>query len=511
MLAVLLSYLLMQPAGAQTPPYTPLVTTTLPAGRGNLNERLLAFNIKADAPGPVLTSITLTLHGTTNPDDLEAVKVSFCGESERYHNDRAILFDKQKPGSGEIRLHGRQILDQGDNWIWITTDLKDDALEGNYIGAKVISYSLGGAESIPVHLASSPRVILLTSTLLFSAGDMGSLSYRIPAIVNAMDGSLVTATDRRWTGSTDLPNHIDVMIRRSTDLGKTWSEPLMIAGKDTETGFGDPALVVNQLNEDIVCLFAAGPGLFQSTADQPIRIFQSVSKDHGVNWNEPREITTQIYGHGCTNPITRNWQAAFISSGAATQLKSGRLMAVMAVREQSDNRISNYVMYSDDNAKTWEVSTHCADPAGDEAKLVELDDGRVLMSIRHRGARWFNISNDQGITWGIPFEKPELLDPFCNGDLVRYSSVNQGAYRSRLLHSIPFADSRRNVSVLLSYDEGATWPVSRSIYDGHSAYSALCSANDGSIGIYFEVGEYDIYQMYFMRFSLNWLTGGTDF
>jgi hypothetical protein len=33
---------------------------------------------------------------------------------------------------------------------------------------------------------------------------------------------------------------------------------------------------------------------------------------------------------------------------------------------------------------------------------------------------------------------------------------------------------------------------------------------DGTIGIYYEVGEYEIYQMYFVRFSLDWLTDGAD-
>jgi hypothetical protein len=79
-----------------------------------------------------------------------------------------------------------------------------------------------------------------------------------------------------------------------------------------------------------------------------------------------------------------------------------------------------------------------------------------------------------------------------------------------LLHTIPFATSRKNVSVLLSYDEGSTWPVRRTIYPGTSAYSSICILNDGTIGMYYEAGEYDIYEMYFARFTLNWLTGGRD-
>jgi len=63
---------------------------------------------------------------------------------------------------------------------------------------------------------------------------------------------------------------------------------------------------------------------------------------------------------------------------------------------------------------------------------------------------------------------------------------------------------------LLSYDEGLTWAFRKTIYPGASAYSSLCVLNDGTIGMYYEVGEYETYQMYFARFSLDWVTSGTD-
>lgn len=232
--------------------------------------------------------------------------------------------------------------------------------------------------------------------------------------------------------------------------------------------------------------------------------------DNGITWTTPVDITSQIYGDGCSNPVTRLWQGAFVTSGAATQTASGRLMAVLAARETEVFEISNFIIYSDDNAATWHVSTNCAFIKGDEAKVTQLDNGNILMSIRQTGHRWFNISCDEGITWGTPFIQNDIIDPFCNGDLISYSAKSDEYSKNRLLHSIPFAKSRENVSVLLSYDEGFTWPVRKTIYSGPSAYSALTKLDDGTIGIYFEVGEYDTYQMYFMRFSLGWLTGGKD-
>ena len=230
-----------------------------------------------------------------------------------------------------------------------------------------------------------------------------------------------------------------------------------------------------------------------------------MSMDQGRHWSVPIEITPQIYGAACSNPITREWQGAFVTSGAAAQLRSGRLMAVLAARETKGMDISNFVIYSDDHAATWKVSTNKAFTKGDEAKVTQLANGDVLMSIRQSGHRWFAVSHDEGITWETPFIQNDMLDPFCNGDMISYPASAATKNKHLLLHSIPYAPSRKNVSILLSYDQGVTWPVKKTIYDGPSAYSALTILDDGSVGIYFEVGEYEIYQMYFMRCSLNFI------
>ena len=162
---------------------------------------------------------------------------------------------------------------------------------------------------------------------------------------------------------------------------------------------------------------------------------------------------------------------------------------------------------SDDNGETWQISGR-ASQRGDEAKVVELADGRILMSIRHEGERWYNISDDGGTTW-----RPEtsawidLVATACNGDIIRYSSVNEGAEKNILLHSLPCAEGRKNVTVYVSYDEGKTWPVSKCIVPYDAAYSSLCILPDHSIGLYVEESDGDTlgYSMVFYNFALEWL------
>ena len=165
---------------------------------------------------------------------------------------------------------------------------------------------------------------------------------------------------------------------------------------------------------------------------------------------------------------------------------------------------------SADHGVTWTASTGRAEQDGDEAKVVELNNGNIMMSIRNSGTRRFNISTDKGATWGTAYNQASITDPNCDGDFIRYTSTLDGYDKNRLLHSIPFAGSRKNVSVQLSTDEGTTWGAPKTIFSGASAYSSLTILPDGTIGIYYENGENSTYQMYFVRFSLNWLTNGAD-
>lgn len=354
---------------------------------------------------------------------------------------------------------------------------------------------------------------LFTRTELYHPGDYDSANYRIPAVITAKDGSVVAVTDKRKYNEGDLPQDIDIVCNRSTDGGRTWSEPYTIAqGTGINHGFGDCALAWSNDENGLVAVFVGGPGLWSSTPSNPIRSYKSYSYDNGQTWTEPEDITHFIFGDNCVIPEHQTWQASFFGSGNGLLTSSGRIMFVAAIREGAAQSLNNYAVYSDDNGLTWQVSGR-ASTNGDEAKVTELVDGRILMSIRHSGKRRYNISEDGGKTWQPTTSTwNDITAPACNGDVIRYTSVSQGHNKNRLLHSVPKGTQRKDVTVYVSYDEGLTWPVSKTIVPYNSAYSSLCVLPDGTIGLYVEEDPSGVsgYSTVFYNFSIEWLTNGDD-
>ena len=496
-----------------------LVQESRKIGRANDNEVLLRAAVSFGGENALINdnSLSFSLQGTSDVDDVKSVKIYSTGTSPVFDNrdlQNAVLLADVEPSLDVTDCQINAEIVSGVNYLWITVEMADDATEGNVIDAELYSVSTPSQTFEIVNPSpSGDREIILAHTLLFQPGDYNSTNYRIPGVITAKDGSIVAVTDKRKYNQGDLPEDIDIVCRRSTDGGHTWSEPYTIAqGTGYNHGFGDCVLAWTNDDNGLIAGFVGGVGLWNSTPSNPIRSYIARSYDNGQTWTEPEDITDFIFGSNCVVPEYRTWRASFFGSGNGLITSTGRIMFVAAIRETTAQSLSNYAVYSDDNGITWHVSGR-ASVSGDEAKVTELVDGRILMSIRHNGKRWYNISNDGGETWQSSTSTwNDITAPACNGDMIRYTSVNQGFNKNRLLHSVPFGSSRTDVSVYISYDEGETWPVRKCIVPYSSAYSSLCVLPDGTIGLYVEE-EYpgnSGYSTVFYNFSLEWLTDGAD-
>ena len=359
----------------------------------------------------------------------------------------------------------------------------------------------------------------------------GTAYYRIPALVVTTNGTLLAFADRRYNNRNDLPNRIEVEVTRSTNNGTNWSKRIRVtpASVDNNSGYGDTASVVVRNSNTVLAIAASHVGFFYSKPNNPIRIQLFRSSDEGLTWQH-EDITSQIYGPQCKDAVRSKWEGAFVSSGNGVQLSTGRILFVLNVFESSSrayNQIKNYVMYSDDGGYTWNVSKNAPKNAGggNEAKIVELADGRLLMSARPIAGnkRMHAYSSDRGETWGDATQQVDITAAGSNGDMIYYTSIKNVWDTNRIIHFIPTATTTvtgegqyngrvgpANPYFYYSYDDGKTFIKGPQVKVGQqSGYSSLAVLHDGSIGVLYEDKSWGG-PIKFMRVNFEWLTRGKD-
>lgn len=342
---------------------------------------------------------------------------------------------------------------------------------------------------------------------LATAG-VGSPWYRIPALATTTKGTVIAAYDARPTLG-DLPSHITMVVRRSTDNGRTWQAQQIVREDPAPHGYGDPSLVVDHQTGRIFLFYAAGmnqgfAGSHTGNDETDPDILQadySYSDDDGLTWHH-RRITHEI-----KDP---SWGGFFASSGKGIQVKrgkyAGRLVQQYAVLV--GGQIYAFSAYSDDHGATWHHGK-LVGPGMDENKVVELADGRLMLNSRSRsGYRKVAYSTDGGETWSQPVDDHELPDPADNGSILR-ENRNAGA-NSPEAHKLLFSNNesqsaRENLVVKQSCDDGQTWPIRKVVEPGFAAYSTLERLPNGDFGLLWESNDYR--NITFSTFTPDWLNG----
>lgn len=334
---------------------------------------------------------------------------------------------------------------------------------------------------------------------LYVPGDNASRNYRIPALLKTSKGTLIAVADRRKFNQTDIPEDVDLVVRRSHDNGATWTEQEeIILGRGWGDGYGDAALVETASGK-IILLCIGGPGLWRSTPTNPQPTYMITSEDDGVTWSEPTDITHFLFGAECADPVRSQFLSSFCASGQGCRTESGRIMFVAAMRVDEQWKLDNYLIYSDDEGATWQVSD-VACVGGDEAKVIQLPDGSILMSVRNpkRENRIFKVSYDEGQTWHDTDKYKGLHDPAVDGAplLVEW----QG--ETTLLHSLPVGPQKRWDGAVYVYDKkNDSWSTPILINPGMSAYSDMVLIDDETIGYFVE--EDDQMSLVFITFTLQ--------
>jgi sialidase-1 len=308
-------------------------------------------------------------------------------------------------------------------------------------------------------------------------------------MATAPNGDLIVAVDERIPSCGDLKWNpdINIVMRRSSDHGQTWSGVERVIDYPPGKSASDPSFIVDGITKTIFLFFNY---MDLDNGKDIYHLMVSRSVDNGQSWSDPADITPQI-----TKPEWHN-DFMFITSGHGIQTRGGKLIHTLVNLQHG-----LHLFASVDHGESWHLIDVPIRPA-DESKIVELMDGRWMVNSRvnDSGLRYVHISADEGKTW-TSHPDSMLTDPGCNASLVRYEAIDGGLL---LFSNANDLSERKNMTIKVSDDEGHTWFQGKTVYAGSSAYSTMTILENGEIGLLFEKDDYR--EIVFVRLALDWLT-----
>jgi sialidase-1 len=340
----------------------------------------------------------------------------------------------------------------------------------------------------------------LDDDALWVSGKGGYHTYRIPALLVTPKGTLLAFCEGRHASSSDTGD-IDLLMRRSTDGGKTWSASRVIFDDGANT-CGNPCPVVDTETGRVLLLSTWNDGrdhesrIISGESLDTRRVFVLRSEDDGVTWSEAEEITAT------TKRSDWTWYATGPGNGIQIQEgpHRGRLVVPCDHIEAETRRYYSHCILSDDGGMTWRRGAPTPRDKVNECTVAEIPGGRLVLNMRNydrsQRRRQVAVSADGGKTWADQDFVDALPEPICQASLIRTDVEGNGF----LVFSNPASASARvRMTVRLSRDDGATWTDGVVLHEGPSAYSCLGAHPEAGVFCLFEAGHTHPYETILLR------------
>lgn len=399
---------------------------------------------------------------------------------------------------------------------------------------------------------------------VWGAGERNMEGYRLPGIVISTQGTVLAFAEARVDYGDSTPNHI--AMKRSEDGGVTWSESIKIEEsngvywenhknhlshqyeEDKKEVWVNPTPVVDSDTGRIFIFYALNEGdVMGQNLQRFSRVFYKYSDDDGLNWSDRVDITEVLNtnedglphkdeeGEWITDlngfPSDYLGRAFHLPGpGHGIQLTDGRLLVQLwsrtalgnldtGVKPVEERKYGLITIYSDDHGETWKKGKPFGHEGQNmaESRILELDNGNIYVNSRYvslnqpsSNYRMTAISTDKGISWGeIKVDKNFIRSNAVDGGLTRFSSEKKEG-KNRILYSKAEdpGGSRKNLVVRISYDEGKTWEIKKTVDEGTVQYSDLAVLPDKTILCLYETGKGG--PLFIARLNLEWLTDGKD-
>jgi sialidase-1 len=351
---------------------------------------------------------------------------------------------------------------------------------------------------------------------VFVSGTEGHKSYRIPAIIDLPNGDLLAFAEGRVHGSGDFGD-INIVMKRSSDKGNTWSVLQQVAEFDSLQA-GNPAPVVDLTDP----LYPKGRiFLFYNTGNNhegEVRkghgykqVWYKTSTDNGNTWSGPIDITTQV--HRPLQPqlnaaynFSEDWRTYANTPGHAMQFQKGKYRGRIFVSanhsaggpQNAGRDYDAHGFYTSDHGKTFRLGASINKPGSNESMATELSQSKLMMNSRNQSgdvkARIVSISSDGGASWDTSYFDQTLVDPVNQGSILTLCNKK----RNNILAFCNAADPKRrdNLTLRISYDDGKTWKKNFGLAKStdnkgdYAAYSDIIKLSKKKIGVLYERENY---------------------
>jgi sialidase-1 len=348
-------------------------------------------------------------------------------------------------------------------------------------------------------------------TVVFNAGADGYHTYRIPAIVRAGNGDLLAFAEGRKDGPGDHGD-IDIVLKRSSDDGRTWGEMHLVQDEwddpTAEVWIGNPSPVVDLMDRQ------HRGRIWLAFTRSNARVFVTFSDDQGASWSDQREITDSAKDRGWDWYATGPVHGIQLERGA----HRGRLVIPCDHQTKADGSWGAHLLYSSDHGATWHVGARDTRAAGgslhpNECVAVELVDGRIYVNARDQhgsdpATRAVAYSSDGGLSFDAPFApEPKIRTPVVQNSAIRLAGTQGSDQQDILVYSCPgHTTKRRDLTILVSFDGGASWPAKKVLHRGPAAYSDLMELSERRVGVLYEAGERLYGEIVFAAFGIDDVT-----
>jgi sialidase-1 len=338
--------------------------------------------------------------------------------------------------------------------------------------------------------------------VLFASGDMGYQCFRIPALVTWSDGELFAFAEGRKDNCADFGD-VDILVRRSTDGGTTWSAAEVVVNNG-ELQAGNATPVLDRLDPKfpqgrLFLFYNTGTASEQAVREGKGRRqgFYITSADHGKTWSDPVDITPQVhFDHWSQQPQIDARTLAF-APGHALQLSSGPFKGRLLLPANHSygppqERFKDYrsfALYSDDHGVHWKHSDDVNLPSSNEAMAVQVHPEKVLLLVRVQDnafkTKLIASSSDGGASWEHLAFPENLTTPVCQSAVLHVPELQS------TFHLGPAnTEGRNQLSLWKSTDLGVTWPQKQLLWEGSAAYSDMVYLGQGQLGVFFERKDY---------------------